>query len=264
MTKFSEEIIGKIKCEHIAPVPRWCFLARGYALWVLFAISVILGSLSFAVIVHIANSGDWDVFNHLGGNWITSTVMLLPYFWLVFLGIFALVAYLNWKHTKYGYRFRRRWIVLGSVGMSVFLGNVFYAFGMAQEIDKLMTKSLPFYDESKHKARRELWLKPENGFLGGKIISVDEITEELIVEDENGDRWNVDDNNVIWENEKLEQKGKIIKVIGEKDGERKFVAKEIRRCGDCQADEDEDEDRKEHEDGRDEDSKDEQEERDND
>lgn len=242
MTKFSEEIIGKIKCEHIAPVPKWCFLARGYAFWVLFVASVILGSLSFAVMVHIANSGDWDIFNHLGGNWITSTVMLLPYFWLVFLGIFALVAYLNWKHTKYGYRFRRRWIVVGSVGLSIFFGNVFYALGLGKEMDILMTKAMPFYDKSKHEARKELWLRPENGLLGGKIISIDEKTEEITLKDENGKKWIVDDRDVEWENEKLQQKGKIIKVIGKKDGEHKFIAKEIRRCRDCQNDEEDEKD----------------------
>lgn len=238
MTKFSEEIIGKIKTERIAPVARWHFLVKGYAFWTMFALSVLFGSLSFSVMMHIATAGDWDVFTHLKGNWFTSAVMLLPYFWVLFLFLFAIIAYFNWKNTKLGYRFKRRWIVLGSVGVSIFLGNVFYALGMGKEMDLLMTKSMPFYDKSKHESRKELWLKPENGFLGGKVVSINEDLEELVVQDENGNNWTVNDRDVTWENRKLEQKGKIIKVIGKKEGEHKFSAKEIRRCGDCQADED--------------------------
>lgn len=242
MTKFSEVIIGKIKCDHIAPVPRWHFLLRGYVFWALFVSSVLLGSLSFGVIVHIVNSGDFDIVNHLQGNLVTSAVMMLPYFWLLFLVVFAGVAYANWKCTKLGYRFRRRWIVLGSVVLSMFLGSIFYALGMAKEVDDLMTKNLSIYDQTKHDARRELWFQPENGFLTGKIIGIDEVNEKLLVVDETGKNWVIDDDGVAWENTQLEIKGKIVKVIGERSGERDFRAKEIRRCGNCQDDEDEKDD----------------------
>jgi len=240
MTKFSEEIIGKIKCNKIAPVSRWHFLLKSYVFWTLFVVSVLLGSLSFGVIMHVINSGDFDIVNHLKGNIFTSTVMLLPYFWLLFLLMFVGVAYANWKSTRLGYRFKRRWIVLGSVALSVFLGNIFYVLGMAKEVDNLMTKALPLYNQSKHAALSELWFQPENGLLTGKIVEVDEATEKLVVLDETGKKWSVDDKDIQWENMELEKKGKIVKMIGEKDGENNFKAKEIRRCGNCQDDEDAD------------------------
>jgi len=240
MTKFSENIIGKIKCDHIAPVPRWHFLMKGYIFWALFLLSILLGSLSFSVIMHMVRFGDLDMLGHLQGNVATSAVMLLPYFWILFLAVFAGIAYANWKCTKLGYRYKRRWIVLGSVVVSMFLGSVFHAFGMGQVVDNLMAKAMPFYDQSKHDARQELWLKPENGLLIGKITSVDEVNEEMIVQDDNGNSWNVADHAVTWENKALEKKGKIVKVVGKKDGEHGFAAKEIRRCNDCQDDEDKD------------------------
>lgn len=244
MTKFSESIVGKINKERIAPVPRWHFLFKDGMFWVLFVFSVILGSLSFSVIIHIAKSGDMSVFNHLQGSLFTSAVMLLPYFWLLFLIIFMVVAFLNWKCTKIGYHYKRRWIILGSVGVSVLIGSIFYASGMAKEIDKLMTVSIPLYNQSKHEALNELWSQPENGLLSGKIIEINEADELLIVRDESGKSWTVADSGVDWENDEMEKRGKIIKIIGRKNGEACFEAKEIRRCNNCQDDEDEDEEDK--------------------
>jgi hypothetical protein len=237
MTKLSESIIGKIKCEHIAPVPRWHFLFKGYAFWTFFTLSMILGSLSFSVIVHILNSGDLDIFNHLQGNIVTSAVMLLPYFWLLFLILFAVIAYINWKCTKQGYRFRRRWIVLGSVGLSMLFGSIFYALGMARETDILMARALPLYDKSKHDARMELWLQPENGLLVGKVTEVDEENNKLTIKDDGGKKWEIYDEQNFSE-KRFIKKGKVVKVIGKKKSESEFSAREIRRCNDCQDDED--------------------------
>ncbi|EKE18974.1 MAG: hypothetical protein ACD_9C00181G0003 [uncultured bacterium] len=238
MTKFSESIIDKIRCEHIAPVPRWHFLFKSFAFWSLFVISVILGSLSFSVIVHIVNSGDWDIFNHLQGNLITSTVMLLPYFWLLFLILFAIIAYFNCKCTKQGYRFRRRWILLGSVALSVFFGSIFYALGMAKEMDRLMAKSMPFYDRSKHNARTELWLHPESGLLVGRVTEVDELENKISIIDEEGKDWSISKEQDVREQKAHIKKGKTVKVIGKKKGDAEFCAKEIRKCNDCEDDED--------------------------
>ncbi|KKP97916.1 MAG: hypothetical protein US25_C0001G0009 [Candidatus Moranbacteria bacterium GW2011_GWE1_36_7] len=240
MTKFSENIIGKIKNDCISPVPKWHFLLKNYAFWVMLVVSVILGSLSFSVIVHIANSGDIDLLDHMHGSLISSAVMMLPYFWLLSVAVFMLVAYCNWKHTKMGYRFKRRWIVLGSFLGSIFLGSIFYAIGMAKEVDGLMTTTIPIYNQSKHDALRELWFQPEKGLLVGKIIEIDEVEEKLVLRDESGKKWIVDDRAVGWENDELEKRGKIIKVIGLQTGEAYFEAKEIRRCNNCQDDEDED------------------------
>lgn len=237
MTKFSEDIIGKIKCDRIAPFPRWHFLFKSCCFWSFFVASMILGSISFSAIVHVVKSGDFDIANHLQGNMITSAVMLLPFLWLLFLVVFAMIAYTNWKCTKLGYRFKRRWIVFGSFALSVFFGSVLYALGMGKQIDNMMTKAMPFYNQSKHAALSERWFHPDNGLLAGKIVGIDEDIEELLVIDENGKSWFVNDEDIFWENAELENLGKIVKIIGTREGENNFRAKEIRRCENCQDDE---------------------------
>lgn len=237
MTKLSESIIGKIKCDKITPVPRWHFLIKGYTFWSLFCISVIFGSLSFSVIVHVINSGDIDIWDHLQGSLFSSAVMLLPIFWILFLILFATLAYLNWKCTKLGYCVKRRWIVLGSVAFSMIFGGVFYSFGLGKQADGMMTRALPFYDQYKHRARKDLWQQPERGLLTGKIIDIDEENEKLLIRDENGQNWIIDDRDIKWENMALEEKGKIIKAIGKINGDAEFEAIEIRKCTNCQDDE---------------------------
>jgi hypothetical protein len=242
MTKFSEGIIGKIKCDHIAPVPRWHFLLKSYVFWGLLVVSLLLGSLSFSVIAHLISTGDLDVFSYLQGNVVTSTVMMLPYFWLLSLTVFALVAFYNWKHTKLGYKFKRRWIFVSSIGLSMFLGSILYVFGMGNEVDRIMTKAMPFYDQSKQKARSELWLQPENGLIIGKVMIVNSADKQLVIQDEQGNDWSIDEDVTAQKIEAAITKGKIIKIIGKKNGDRRFTAREIRRCGDCQEDEDGDKD----------------------
>ncbi len=179
---------------------------------------------------------------HFQGNFITSIVMFLPYFWLLSLGIFAFVAYYNWRCTRQGYRFRRRWILLGSVGLSIFFGSVFHVFGMGNQVDRIMAKAMPFYDESKHKTRNELWLRPEIGLIMGEVQSMDSAKGEMVIKDEQGKIWNIDERAMMPIKKGAEiKKGKIVKVIGKKNGENDFVAKEIRRCGDCQDDEEDEE-----------------------
>jgi hypothetical protein len=238
MTKLSESIVGKIKQERIAPVPRWHFLFKSYIFWSLLGISILLGSLSFSVIAHIINNGDIDLFTHLQGNFVVSTVILLPFLWFFSLIIFAIVAYYNWKHTKLGYKFKRRWMLGSSIVLSMSLGSVLYAFGMGNALDRVMVKAMPFYDVSKHKAREELWLKPESGLIMGKVLNIDSINNQFVIQDVQGVDWKIDEKAISVQTVDAIKTGKIVKIIGKKDGANKFIANEIRSCGDCQDDED--------------------------
>ena len=241
MTIISEKILETIKNDHIAPVPRWHFLVRSCVFWALFGFSVILGSLAFSVMVHIANSIDMDMLSHLQGNLFVSTVMLLPYFWAVFLFLFALVSYYNWKHTKHGYRIKRRWIFLGSIVLSMFLGSAFYFIGLGRGVDSIMIKAMPMYNASKHRARLEIWQQPEKGLIIGRILDVNVEGNNLIIQDGKGNSWNVGNDVKNKTKEKIHEivkKGAIVKIVGNENGPKGFIAKDIRACGDCDGDSD--------------------------
>lgn len=234
MTKLSDKILAEIEKEHIVPIPRWHFLVKNYVFWGLFGVSVVLGSLAFSVIADMKDSGDWDLLGHVQGNLLASAVMMLPYFWFLFLLAFALIAYYNWHHTRKGYLFKRRWIFLGSIASSLFLGGFFYAFGFGGKVDRLMANSLPLYGDSKYKAREELWLQPEKGLLMGRIVEVSQTGETVVVEDNKGRTWVVENVSGCQKKPKeTEARGNTIKVVGKKSGDKSFQAQEIRKCGDC-------------------------------
>jgi hypothetical protein len=245
MTKFSQDIIGQIKKQHLAPVPRWHFLLKNYSLWTAFCIAVILGSLSFSVIMERLIHGDWEVIGFLGLNPMAFLFLLLPYFWLLFLALFFLLAYFEWKHTRNSYRLKTYYIVVGSIGVSAVLGSSFYCLGMGKQIDSVMASSIPYYHTSLHANRDQIWLKPEKGLLTGEVEKVDE-AGVITVKDGNGEKWQVFENeqtitqfqnikmnekNITPEKKAIIEKKKIgdeVAIIGEKNEGGNFVAKKIK------------------------------------
>jgi len=240
MTQLSQNIVGKIKQNHIAPVPHWHFLLKRYAFWFFLGLSILLGSLSFSVIVHIVNSGDLDIASHLQGDIFTSAIMLLPYLWFLSLCLCELVAFYNWKHTRFGYRFRRRWIFVASIAASMLLGSGMYALGMGTAIDNVMVGAVPFYYQSKHSARRQIWMQPDRGLLVGKVIQANNPSSSLTIKDDDGHIWNIDASEFQAKTPTVFEDGKIVKIIGTREGGSGFVATQIRKCGDCWKDEDDD------------------------
>ena len=260
MTKFSDGIIRKIKQEHIAPVPRWHFLLKNYSLWTAFIVSVMLGSLSFSVIAHRILYGDWEVIEVAGLNPVLFFFVLLPYIWLLFLGLFSILAYFEWRHTKNAYRFRTYYMIVGSIAVSAVLGSFFYRLGLGKRIDVAMMKVMPYYNESLHKQRNDIWLRPDKGLLTGEVESVDD-TGIMTIRDGSGKEWTVVGNAAtvtqikskpqrsasateIQVNNTVEQKkmGVEVVVIAERGQQGEFIAKKIKVVDEDHDDEDDKED----------------------
>ena len=83
----SRDVLKTIEEKHIKPKPRWTFLLKDYAIWILGAFSLIVGSLAFSVIIYMLKNNDWEVYRHLSGSLPGFVVITMPYFWLIFLAI---------------------------------------------------------------------------------------------------------------------------------------------------------------------------------
>jgi hypothetical protein len=225
MANISEKVLEKIKEEKIIPKPRWQFLLKNYVLWTIFGASIIVGSLSLAVILHTTFENDWDIYRYLDKSLLEYILISLPYFWIILLAILLAVAYYDYRHTKTGYRYRYYWIVLGSILVSFILGLGFLRLGMGKEIDEVFTRHVPYYSGTlKHK--KEIWSHPEKGLLAGRIkIIIDD--KDFNLEDFRGKVWEVRESNIVWrEAPRIEEE---VKLIGEKsDNCCIFFVKEIR------------------------------------
>ncbi|MDD5071436.1 MAG: hypothetical protein PHQ42_01740 [Patescibacteria group bacterium] len=170
VSNLAKEVLEKIKEKHIKPKPRWEFALREYIIWLFAGISFLVGSLAVAVIIHMVRNNDWDLHGKVSGGLTAFIFATLPYFWLLLLAVFIALAYYNFKHTKGGYRFSLRLLVMSSILASMFLGIFFYNIGLGWSIDRMFSDKLPFYNNLIFH-RRMIWDNPEKGMLAGKIIS---------------------------------------------------------------------------------------------
>lgn len=248
MTHLSENVIKKIKNDHIVPAARWHFLLKNYSLWGAFFFAVILGSLSFSVVVEMLAKGDWEISKHLGMSLFGFLLMVMPYFWLIFMLMLIVLAYFDWKYTKNSYHFKTYYVIMGSFGASIIFGMLFYSLGLGKKIDKLMANSIPYYQKSKEDSHREMWFQPDKGLLTGEVEEIDD-AGNIVIMDNNGQEWQIQNENSANSDMQIsselgtvstqvskfdvkkvrpKKKGEKVDIIGQRDSDHIFVAREVR------------------------------------
>ncbi|MCK5286000.1 MAG: hypothetical protein KAJ58_02120 [Candidatus Pacebacteria bacterium] len=189
MKNLSQKIIEKIKQEGVEPTPKWEFVLKNSFFWGAFVLAVIIGGLTFSIILHTLLNNDWDLYMQLSGGLTKFIIVTLPYFWLVFLGLFTIIAYINVKNTKKAYKYNLQMIIGGVILISFLLGITFYNLGVAASLDRNLIQKLPPRYHSMVDANINLWQRPEEGFLSGSVESLDEYVLKL--KDQNGDIWEI-------------------------------------------------------------------------
>jgi heme/copper-type cytochrome/quinol oxidase subunit 2 len=110
--ELSQKVLETIKDKHLKPKPKWEFMLKNYIIWILSITSLVVGSFAFAVIIYMVRNSNWDLYQNLSGNLLGLILASLPYFWFIFLIIFILISYYNFRHTKSGYRYKFYLIVV--------------------------------------------------------------------------------------------------------------------------------------------------------
>lgn len=187
--KFKNKILDLIKEKDISPKPKWHFLVKDYSVWFFGIVSVLVGGVASSVIIFVVINGDWQVYRFLSGSILEHTIKVAPYFWMLFLGIFILIADYNFKHTKSGYRFSVPKVVGLSILASIILGLVFYQIGLAHITDYALSNRLPGYHKFTD-IKKDMWNNPEKGLLAGELIP-SERSGILILRDFDGNEWEV-------------------------------------------------------------------------
>jgi uncharacterized membrane protein len=226
VNNIAKQVLEKIKEEKMKPKPRWEFIFKEYFLWFLAGLSLLVGSLAVAVIIHMIKNNDWDLSGDASSGLLSFIFTTLPYFWLILLLIFTVLSYYNFKNTKSGYRLHFRLLISASILSSVFLGILFFNLGLGREIDKVFSANLPFY-ENFFLYRGRVWLNPERGFLAGKITS-DVVNQEFELMDLRDKVWLVHGQNCFVSPRVNLKKFEAVKIMGKKINDYDFVASQIR------------------------------------
>lgn len=174
-----QKTLEKIQEKHVTPIPQWQFLLRGYGLWVVSGILVILGSLGVASILYIITKNDWDIYSEIHESKLTHIISTLPYLWLALFAIMLVLLYIDLKHTKHGYKYSGITIVLATFAASVVIGTGLHAAGLGQRLDTAIRETAPRQAHFFNPRLRGL-SSPEDGVIMGRISEIDTISSTTI------------------------------------------------------------------------------------
>lgn len=223
---FVENVLHKIKEEKITPKPKWQFLFKNSLIWTLGIIALILGAISTSLVFYMVTGEDVGLGRN-GGSIFEALLFVVPFFWLICLAIFALAVFYYIKHTKKGYKYSARTIILAIVVISVVFGGALSALGVDRVIDDVLGEKAPMYDRVIN-PRMDYWSNPTSGRLMGMVVSEEKpITYYLV--DRNGEAW-VTQVQEEEEGDKIEV-GYPVRLVGEKTGDHSFMIKEVMSVG---------------------------------
>lgn len=225
MNNLIEKTLNKIKKEHITPIPKWQFVLKKSFFWFVFGLMIVLGSLAFGIILLQINGLEWDVYSLLSGSLLTFVMTVLPYFWFVLMCAFLALAYVHFRGSKTGYKYRPFLIVGLSLLISIVLGGLLYATGLSNRVENVL-RMLPYYTEMQN-MRSKMWMRPERGILAGEILEMYE-RDGFLLEDLEGSEWDIDAERAFIRHMVQLRVGVKVKIIGEKLGDANFRAVEIR------------------------------------
>lgn len=224
----AQKIVDKIKIENIQPKPRWQFLVGELAQKALYLFFILLGSISFSVILFTISKSEFELIQHFKHSRLEFILVMLPILWLslliVFLGA-SIVSVLN-TGRSYKYSFSK-WIGF-STAISITIGTLFFITGGAQWFEKQFETHVESYESIADK-KTKIWSQPDLGTLSGEILELNK--NSLILKDWNGKIWQVDiTESYIAPVVNLEV-GTKIKLSGKKVNQDQFTSEKIRPWG---------------------------------
>lgn len=221
--KNSQKLLEKIQSEKIPQRSRKQFILKNIFFWLLFAFSIIIGGLSFSVILFAFNQTDFDLLSHIPNSKIELFLGLLPFFWIISCLVFLLISIFGIRHTKTGYRYSPLLVFGSSIILSIVLGTTLFLSGGAEKMERVFSENVSVY-KSIEERKISRWSRPEDGFLSGIII---EKGRTIIIKDWNDKKWEVDFKNAIIKGRISLEKNEKIKIIGEVSEDNIFIATQI-------------------------------------
>lgn len=222
--KNSQKLLEKIQSEKILQRSRLRFIFRNIFFWTLFVFSIIIGGLSFSVILFAFSQEDFDLFSQIVNSRIELFFGLLPFFWIFSCFVFLLISIFVIRHTKKGYRYSPFLVFGSSIVLSIVLGIIIFFTGGAEKMERIFSENVPVY-KSLEERKISRWSNPENGFLSGMIIEKKE--NILIIKDWDHKKWEVDFENSVIRGKLLLEKDDKIKIIGKISEYNIFIATQI-------------------------------------
>lgn len=212
-------ILAKIKKNAIKPIPRWQFVVLNVVMWFLVVLAILLGSLALGVVLDVLFGANWDALNKFGQGHLPGFLLVLPYLWVLVLMLAGVAAWKVFLHTRQGYRYTPRKILVVILIFSVMGGVVLWQTRVSRRADRWALDSLPPMMQFEQGIKNQFF-SPEFGILDGFIL--EELGEEVTLESIFGEKWQVDIRKI---KEMPEQRHVLF--FGEQTGDFQFEAEDV-------------------------------------
>lgn len=185
-----DQVLSRVRAGDIKPTSRLWFRGFECLVWLLWALTVLIGAIAFAVLDMVWSVRSRDIFEITHNSPLELLFSALPYLWIVVFGAMTVFAVINFRQTRKGYRYPVGHIIGSSLLFSVVGGLVLHAAGVGMVVDREFGEHMPMY-MSQEKMEIKLWQMPEAGRLVGMFVSTS--TEEglILFADVLGGSWQV-------------------------------------------------------------------------
>jgi len=219
-------ILTRIKTQGLKPMPKGYFRVREYILWGLMGLFVTALSIGCGMIIFMIKGADMTLFGKLGLSVPEKIIYAIPSFWIIVTVIVALIAFLNFRNTRRGYRTSVHQFVFISALVAVGLGSITYTFRVSEFVDKTAAENIPLYN-TVVPLNTNTWLDPAHGLLSGVVRSRENDTD-FKLRDSEGVLWHVTGDDVEMEHGFIFSVGDRVRLIGTPGDELDtFIVREI-------------------------------------
>jgi len=143
-TNMAERVLGAIEQSGVAPKPAWHFLLREWVVWVVAGAALLLGSLATALTLYITEAS-FFVERHIAVSDVAALFAMVPYLWLLLIGLGIFYTIHAVHATRRGYRFHTAWLVGIAIGASIAIGWSIHASGVSEALDRYLLAEMPMY-----------------------------------------------------------------------------------------------------------------------
>ena len=220
-----KQILQKIRERNLRPTPKGYFYARNIVIWVLLGVFVAALSLGFAMTIFMIHGTDFGLFAKLELSDSQKVIYSIPFFWIAASIAVAIVAYINFRNTRRGYKLSVKQFAFIAALIALAFGSILYSFDIAKYVDTAASENLPFYN-AVVPLNTNRWLDPEHGLLSGAVRDRESVSD-FYLRDADGVLWHVTGANIRIPDAMIWGSGDWIKIIGVKTGIDEFRAIEI-------------------------------------
>jgi len=207
----SDKLLEKIKADNIQPKPKWQFDVKNNMVWLFYFLFVLIGSISFSIILFAIQQTDFELLSHMGHSKLELFLSILPFIWLILLVVFILGSIYAIYNSKRGYKFTFSKMIAFNVGLSLLIGTVFFVGGGASWFEKSFALRAGFYESIQNK-KEKIWQNPEKGNIAGTIQAID--GKEITFKDFDDKIWKVNIEDAFVPRAVFLEKGEKMKISG--------------------------------------------------